>query len=62
MTFQELKQQVINELSDMYDTIDFDYDIHECKTVWDLISTLNEYGYDNQGSLSIIFSIIIDEA
>jgi hypothetical protein len=62
MTLQELKQQVVNELSDMYDTIDFNHDVYECKTIWDLINTLNKYGYDTQGSLSIIFSMVIDEA
>jgi putative lipase involved disintegration of autophagic bodies len=61
MTLQELKQQVINELSNTYDTIDFDHDVYECKTIWDLINTLNNYGYDKQGSLSIIFSILISQ-
>jgi hypothetical protein len=62
MQLQDLKQQIIDQLSNMYDTIDFDHDIYECKTIWDLINTLNRYGYDTQGSLSIIFSMVIDEA
>jgi hypothetical protein len=58
MTLQELKQQIIVELGDMY-PITFDQDIDECNDVWSIIKILNEYGYDKQGSLHILFSILI---
>jgi hypothetical protein len=58
MTLQELKQQIIVELGEMY-PITFDQDIDECNDAWSIITVLNEYGYDTQGSLSILFSILI---
>jgi hypothetical protein len=58
MTLQELKQQIIVELGEMY-PITFDQDIDECKNVWDILNTLINYGYDKQDSLDILFSILI---
>jgi len=59
MQLQELKDQIINKLGDMY-PITFDQDIDECNDAWGIITVLNEYGYDTQGSLDILFQILID--
>jgi len=59
MQLQELKDQIINKLGDMY-PITFDQDIDECNDAWSIITVLNEYGYDTQGSLDILFQILID--
>jgi hypothetical protein len=59
MQLQELKNQVIEEVGEMYGS-EFFNDILGCSDVWKLIKTLNEYGYDTQGSLDILFSILID--
>jgi len=59
MKFQKLKDQIILKLDDMY-SIQFEQDIDECANMWDIIDTLVEYGYDKQGALDIIFSIVID--
>jgi hypothetical protein len=60
MQLQELKNQIINKLGEMYDDNHFKMDINECNSGYELLYTLNEYGYDTQGSLDILFSILID--
>jgi hypothetical protein len=58
MQLQELKDKVINELGEMYDE-HFIVDINDCNSGWELLRTLEQYGYDTQGGLSILFSILI---
>ena len=58
MQLQELKDKVINELGEMYDEY-FIVDINDCDSGWELLRTLEQYGYDTQGGLSILFSILI---
>jgi hypothetical protein len=58
MQLQELKDKVINELGEMYDE-HFIVDINDCDSGWELLRTLEQYGYDTQGGLSILFSILI---
>ena len=60
MTLQQLKDQIILKLGDMYNSIQFEQDIDECRDGWEIMCTLEEYGYDKQGALDIIFSIVID--
>ena len=60
MTLGELKSKIITELGDMYNSVYFDQDIDKCKNIWDILFILEEYGYDKQGSLDIVFSIVID--
>lgn len=60
MVLQELKDQIIFTIGDEFG-IKFDYDVLDCKTIWDVISVLGKYGYDKQGSLDIIFSILIKQ-
>jgi len=59
MQLEELKQQIINELGEMYNE-HFIIDINECNNGYELLYTLEEYGYDTQGGLHILFSILID--
>ena len=59
MQLEELKQQVINKLGEMYSE-HFVIDINECNNGYELLYTLEEYGYDTQGSLHILFSILIN--
>jgi len=59
MQLEELKQQVINKLGEMYNE-HFIIDINECNSGYELLYTLEEYGYDTQGGLHILFSILID--
>ena len=61
MKLEELKSRIIIEIGDMYD-VSFDQEIDKCKNVWDILFVLEEYGYDKQGSLDIIFSIVIDQS
>jgi hypothetical protein len=58
MQLQELKDKVINELGEMYDE-HFIVDINDCNSGWELLRTLEQYGYDTQGGLIIFFSILI---
>ena len=58
MQLQELKNQIISKLSEMYDE-HFIVDINECDNGWELLRTLEQYGYDTQGGLHILFSILI---
>lgn len=62
MTLLELQIRIVDELKEMFgsDKITFAKDIHKCKDVWDIVKILDNYGYDKQGALNIIFSIIID--
>jgi len=59
MKLQEFKDQIINKLGEMYNE-HFIIDINECNNGYELLHTLEEYGYDTQGSLDILFSILID--
>ena len=58
MQLQELKDKVINELGEMYDE-HFIVDINDCDSGFELLRTLEQYGYDTQGGLHILFSILI---
>jgi hypothetical protein len=58
MQLQELKDQIINKLGEMYNE-HFIVDINECNNGYELLYTLEEYGYDTQGGLDILFSILI---
>lgn len=58
MTIQELKDQIIENLGEMYDE-HFIVDINECEDGWELLNVLEQYGYDTQGGLHILFSILI---
>jgi hypothetical protein len=58
MQLQELKNQIIKELGEMYNE-HFIIDINECNNGYELLYTLEEYGYDTQGGLHILFSILI---
>lgn len=59
MQLQEFKNQIINKLGEMYNE-HFVVDINECNSGYELLYTLEEYGYDTRGSLDILFSILID--
>jgi len=61
MQLEELKEKIVDEIGMEYDekANDFTKDIYECKNGWDLVNTLEWYGYDKQGSLDILFSILI---
>ena len=58
MQLQDLKQQIIDQLGEMYDE-HFIVDINDCDSGFELLRTLEQYGYDTQGGLSILFSILI---
>ena len=64
MQLLELQIRIVDKLGEMYgeDRITFAKDIYKCKDVWDIINTLDKFGYDKQGSLDILFSILIDQA
>ena len=59
MQLQELQQRIINELGEMYDE-HFVVDINDCDNGFELLRVLEQYGYDTQGGLHILFSILID--
>lgn len=62
MQLEELKQQIIDGVGILMNgeyTNQFTEDINGCNDAWDVLNTLNEYGYDTQGSLDILFSILI---
>jgi hypothetical protein len=59
MQLQQLKDQIINKLGDMYDN-HFVVDINDCDNGWEILRVLEQYGYDTQGGLHILFSILID--
>lgn len=63
MQLQELKDQIIDQLSEVYDLRSdlehFTAAINECKDGFELLRALSQYGYDMQGGLHILFSILI---
>ena len=59
MQLQELQQRIINKLGEMYNE-HFVVDINDCDNGFEVLRTLEQYGYDTQGGLHIIFSILID--
>jgi hypothetical protein len=63
MQLQELKQQIIDRIGILMNgqyTNQFTDDINGCDDIWDILDTLINYGYDKQGSLDVLFSILID--
>jgi len=58
MQLQKLKDQIINKLGEMYSE-HFVVNINDCDNGWELLNTLEQYGYDTQGGLDILFSILI---
>jgi hypothetical protein len=59
MQLQQLQQRIINELGEMYSE-HFVVDINDCDNGWEILRVLEQYGYDTQGGLDILFSILID--
>ena len=62
MQLQELKDQIIDRVGILMNgeyTNQFTDDVNGCYDVWDILNTLINYGYDKQGSLDILFSILI---
>ena len=62
MQLEELKQQIIDRVGILMNgeyTNQFTDDVNGCYDVWDILNTLINYGYDKQGSLDILFSILI---
>ena len=61
MKLLELQIRIVGQLGSIYgsDEIIFAQDIHECKDIWEILNTLEKYGYNKQGSLHILFSILI---
>jgi hypothetical protein len=59
MHLQELKDQIILKLGEIYDE-HFVVDINDCDNGFEVLRTLEQYGYDTQGGLHILFSILID--
>ena len=62
MQLEELKQQVINRVGILMNgeyTDHFTIDINECNSGYELLYTLEEFGYDTQEGLDILFSILI---
>lgn len=39
---------------------DFSNDIDECQNVWDILNVLEDYGWDEQGGIELLFSILIE--
>jgi len=62
MQLLELQIRIVDELGEIFekDKITFAKDIHNCKNVREILNTLDKFGFDNQGSLNIVFSILID--
>ena len=60
MQLEKVKEKIVDEIGMLYENKNyFTKDIYECKNGWDLVNTLEWYGYDKQGSLDILFSILI---
>ena len=61
MQLIELQIRIVDKLGETYgsDKIIFAKDIHMCKDVWEILKVLDHYGYDKQGGLDILFSILI---
>ena len=60
MTIKEIQDGVINDLKELYvEEQFFTHDIYKCNNLFDLIDALSHYGYDRQGALSVLNSVII---
>ena len=67
MTIKEIQDGIINQIGHLYDGSDseyndaplFAYDIRKCNTLIDLVYILGQYGYDRQGALGVLDSVII---
>jgi hypothetical protein len=62
MQLEKVKEKIIDGIGILMTgeyTNQFTEDINKCNSGWDLLNTLNKYGYDTQGSLDILFSILI---
>jgi hypothetical protein len=63
MKLAELKKQLINTLGEFYieDQGLFEQDVNECENVFDVLEVLDDYAYDPQSGLNIIFNILIEK-
>ena len=62
MELQELKQQIIDRIGILMTgeyTNQFSEDINGCNDTWSILNILDQYGYDTQGGLDILFSILV---
>ena len=62
MELQELKQQIIDRIGILMTgeyTNQFSEDINGCNDIWSILNILGQYGYNTQGSLDILFSILV---
>jgi hypothetical protein len=62
MQLEELKQQIIDRVGILMTgkyTDHFTIDINECNNGYELLYTLEEYGYNTRDGLDILFSILI---
>jgi hypothetical protein len=62
MQLLELQIRIVDKLGESYDSdkITFAKNIHKCKDTWDILKVLDDYGYDKQGALDILFSILVN--
>lgn len=62
MKLAELKEKIIDMLGEFYDVgSEFRNDINECDNGFDILAVLNDYGYDMQGGLDIMFDALIEQ-
>lgn len=65
MKLEKLKKLIVKDLSEIFDQKDekkcFKDDIKSSKDIWEVLLTLEQYGWDKQGTLDIIFKHSIKE-
>ena len=65
MKLEKLKKLIVKDLSDIFDLKEekrcFKDDIFFSKDIWEVLIILEQYGWDRQGALDIIFKHSIQE-
>ena len=67
MTIKEIQDGIVNQIGYLYDGSDSEYndaplfasDISKCNTLVDLVYMLGQYGYDRQGALGVLNTVIV---
>jgi len=59
MTINKIQDGIIKEKEHLYTDTLFAYDIRKCTSLLELVAMLGQYGYDRQGALGVLNSVIV---
>ena len=59
MTIEQIQDGVVKEKGEIFAGTLFTFDISTCNTLSELVYMLGQYGYDRQGALGVLNTVIV---